>query len=200
MRFQGTVYRAHHPKWAFSPLSGEGAKLTGGRFNPKGLPALYTSLTLQTLIKEVTQGLARKLDPLTLCSYDVDCEDIVDLTSESERARLAIALADLGCAWKLLAADGKPVPSWMIAQRLIAADSAGILVGSFAPGATKDDINLVLWSWGDALPHRVSVSDPDRRLPKNQTSWADRAGEAHASRTPPAVMRARMSETRMMAP
>ncbi len=171
MRFRGVVYRAHNPKWAFSPLSGDGAKETGGRFNPRGRAALYTSLTIKCMFKEATQGLGRKFDPLTVCSYEVDCEDIVDLRSDADRGLHKIALDDLSCAWARLAHDGKPVPSWRLAERLIASRNAGILVPSFAPGATPDDVNLVLWDWSDNLPHQIKVHDPDRRLPKNASSW-----------------------------
>ena len=45
-RFKDTVYRAHHPMWAFDPLSGKGAKRYGGRFNRPETLALYTSLDL----------------------------------------------------------------------------------------------------------------------------------------------------------
>ncbi|TJV36829.1 MAG: hypothetical protein E5Y18_13750, partial [Mesorhizobium sp.] len=41
MRFVGTCYRAHDPRWAFKPTSGDGASSRGARFNPKGVPALY---------------------------------------------------------------------------------------------------------------------------------------------------------------
>jgi RES domain-containing protein len=30
--------------------------------------------------------------------------------------------------------------------------------------------NLVLWRWVPALPHKVEVHDPKRRLPKDQSS------------------------------
>ena len=60
-----------------------------------------------------------------------------------------------------------------MAERLAAAGLAGVLARSFAPGATDNDINLVLWSWGDALPHRVTIHDPGQRLPRNQNSWPD---------------------------
>jgi RES domain-containing protein len=173
VRFRGVVYRAHNPRWAFSPLSGEGAARTGGRFNPVGMPALYTSVRVETAVREATQGFPRKFDPLTLCSYEVDCEDIADLTDARERATLDVTPADLACAWKLLAHEGKPVPSWIIAERLIGAGRAGILVRSFAPGATDADINLVLWKWGDRRPHRVTLHDPERRLPRNQRSWSE---------------------------
>jgi RES domain-containing protein len=172
VRFIGVVYRAHNPRWAFSPLSGEGAARTGGRFNRVGTPALYTSLTLEGAVREASQGLARKFDPLTLCAYDVDCEDVADLTSARERSRLGVADADLVCAWKLLAHEGKPVPSWVVAEKLAAAGQAGILVRSFAPGATEADVNLVLWTWSDRRPHRVTLHDPERRLPRNQKSWS----------------------------
>lgn len=33
MRFRGIVYRAHDPRWSWPPVSGEGSRLYGGRFN-----------------------------------------------------------------------------------------------------------------------------------------------------------------------
>jgi RES domain-containing protein len=48
LRFDGVGYRAHHPGWAYQPTSGEGAERHGGRFNRKGLGALYTSLDINT--------------------------------------------------------------------------------------------------------------------------------------------------------
>jgi RES domain-containing protein len=154
-------------------LSGEGAARTGGRFNRPGTPALYTSLTVEAAIREATQGFPRKLDPLTLVSYEVDCIDVANLTSPVERSRLQASVADLACAWKLLAHEGKEVPSWALADRLVAAGHVGIRVRSFAPGATEVDINLMLWRWSDRLPHRVKLHDPERRLPRNQRSWTD---------------------------
>ncbi len=76
MRFEGIVYRAHDPRWAFSPLSGDGAKKTGGRFNPPGLAALYLSLEAITALKEATHGLPRRVEPFIFCSYEVDCDNI----------------------------------------------------------------------------------------------------------------------------
>ncbi|MFV0302812.1 MAG: RES family NAD+ phosphorylase [Paracoccus sp. (in: a-proteobacteria)] len=45
MRYRGECFRAHNPRWSFEPLSGEGARRHGGRFNPPGVPALYLSTT-----------------------------------------------------------------------------------------------------------------------------------------------------------
>ena len=52
MRFQGATYRAHNPRWSFKPLSGGGAAVHGGRFNPKSVAALYLALDPITAIKE----------------------------------------------------------------------------------------------------------------------------------------------------
>ena len=171
MRFRGTCFRAHDPRWSFTPLSGDGAAVHGGRFNPKGVPALYLSLTLQTAIKEINQGFAHKIEPCVLVSYDVDCEDIVDLRSARSRTKHGIKLSDMSCAWFALAASGKDPPSWQIARKLIAKGIAGILVPSFVHRATPADRNLVLWNWSNALPHKITAYDPSGKLPKNQLSW-----------------------------
>lgn len=52
LRFAGTCYRAHDPRGAFKPTSGEGAAIRGARFNPKGLPAHYLALSIMTAVKE----------------------------------------------------------------------------------------------------------------------------------------------------
>jgi RES domain-containing protein len=171
LRFQGTCYRAHDPRWAFSPLSGDGARTYGGRSNRKGVPALYLALTIDGMIVEMTHGFAHRLDPLTVCSYQVDVDDVVDLRDDAGRKANGIALNALACAWADDVASGRYPASWSIADRLIEEGNAGVLVPSFAVGAKPDMANLVLWKWGPDFPHRVEVHDPSGRLPKDQTSW-----------------------------
>jgi RES domain-containing protein len=171
VRFRGLAYRAHDPRWSFKPLSGEGAAVHGGRFNPKGAPALYLALDPITAIKEASQGFARKFEPCVLCTYEVDCEDVIDLRAASAREAAGVDPADMACAWFAEAAVGRRPASWRLADRLIAGGAAGLLAPSYVSGATRDDANLVLWDWGPAHPHRVAVFDPSGRLPKNQLSW-----------------------------
>lgn len=174
MRFKGTCYRAHDPQWAFSPLSGDGARTHGGRFNPKGVPALYLALTLEGMFLEMAHGFSHRFDPLTVCSYDVDVEDVVDLRNDAERKANGVTVNELRCPWfDDLASKRKPA-SWEVAERLIAEGSAGMVVPSFARGASPAMSNLVLWKWGPKLPHLVEVYDPGGRLPKDQTSWRTR--------------------------
>jgi RES domain-containing protein len=77
----------------------------------------------------------------------------------------------MSAGWFAYIAVGTKPPQWVAVEALLANGAAGALVPSFAPGATTDDHNLVLWRWGPDLPHRVEVFDPSGRLPKNQLSW-----------------------------
>lgn len=171
MRFTGMVYRAHNPLWSFSPLSGDGTSKDGGRFNPVGIPALYTSLTTITALSEYHQRFPNRPQPVTLCAYDVNCQDIVDLRDPDELKQRGIGASDLLCPWEYQSNKGITPPSWQIATTLIQANIAGIVVPSFAEKVQNNAHNLILWKWGDALPHRVLLIDDDKRLPKNQVSW-----------------------------
>jgi RES domain-containing protein len=135
------------------------------------MPALYLALTMETAIKEVSQGLGYRIDPCVLCCYDVDCADVVDLRTDAGRAEYDVAPAELSGAWKSDVLEAREPASWQLARRLIAGGFAGILVPSFAPGSTSSDENLVLWDWSERPPHHVRVFDPSGRLPRNQLSW-----------------------------
>lgn len=169
--FTDTVYRAHHPRWAYDPTSGEGASRHGGRFNRPGTPALYTSLRPETAWLEAQQGFAFKAQPMTICGYDVDCADIVDLTSSNDLKTLGVASSDLACPWEDMADRGEAPPTWILADRLIAGGAAGVIVPSYAHRAGPDDCNLVFWTWGRVPPHKVCVVDDHGRLPKDDSAW-----------------------------
>jgi RES domain-containing protein len=171
LRLTTTVYRAHHPGWAWAPDSGEGARIHGGRFNPPGMAALYTSLRLETAWLEAQQGFPFKAQPMTICAYRVDCADMLDLTDAAVQAAERIDAADLACAWEALADRGERVPGWELARRLRAAGRAGIVVPSFARGAGPRDVNAVFWDWSPEPPHQVLVVDDFGRLPRDGSSW-----------------------------
>jgi RES domain-containing protein len=164
VRLRTIAYRAHHPHWSWQPLSGEGAKRYGGRFNSPGTPALYLSLDVAVAIREASQGFACRFPPLTLVTYDIDCTDIVDLTAPGALTKHAITSAQLSCPWQLLHHENEPVPTWALAEKLIKAGTAGIVVRSYAPGNMAAHKNLILWNWSEHTPHQVSVFDPHDRL------------------------------------
>jgi RES domain-containing protein len=172
LKFQGLAYRAHDPRWSFKPLSGDGAAVHGGRFNPAGTPALYLSLDPMTAIKEAAQGFVRKFEPYVLCTYEIDCEDLIALRKEEERSAASVGMDELACPWFAEAAAGRQPASWRLALKLIADGAAGLLAPSFVREATQEaDTNLILWRWSGRPPHKVAVFDPSGRLPKNQLSW-----------------------------
>ena len=170
-RFSGIVYRAHHPKWAFTPLSGEGAKRHGGRFNRPGATALYFSLDPTTAWIEAQQGFPFKPQPMTFVAYHVDCKDIIDLTDTEIQQAFGYSAADLACAWEDLATKKKAPPTWLLAEQLQKLGIAGIVTRSFAHGCTEQNRNLILWDWSDIPPHAIQVIDDFGRLPKSLTSW-----------------------------
>ena len=164
MRFRGTVYRAHNPQWAWTPLSGEGAWHHGGRFNRRGVPALYCSLSQIAAIQEATP-LGRPMQPLTLCAYEVDADPVFDTSDPSQLRESGFREADLACpTWEADMLDGRVAASQRFAESLVEAGYVGMLVRSFAVGASEDDVNLVMWRWGDIYPTRVTVIDEQDRL------------------------------------
>ncbi len=124
-----------------------------------------------TAVKEANQGFARRIDPCLLCSYEVHCADIADLTSEQGRGDFLITFKDMACAWATALSNGKRPASWSVYDRLRPRGIAGIVAPSFAPGADASDRDLVLWDWGPDLPHKVTVFDHSGLLPKDQLSW-----------------------------
>ena len=163
MHFEGELYRALNPIYAREPMSGRGAELYGGRFNRKGTSALYSSLSVMTALREANQ--AGSLQPTTLVSYDADIEAVFD-SRDDEGLRAegmdAATLADP--TWRdQMKATGE-AKTQAFGRRLAAAGYHGLLVRSFAPGATDDDLNLVLWTWSDAAPFRLTLIDDEDRL------------------------------------
>ena len=164
MRFRSLVYRAHNPQWSWTPTSGEGARRHGGRFNRRGVPALYTSLAPLVAIREA-QPFGRPLQPLTLCAYEIDVEPVFDALDQERRRAYGVAASDLVCpTWEAEMLAGTVPASQALADRLIAAGYAGMRVRSYAAGASLDDLNLVLWRWSADRPSRVVLIDDEGRL------------------------------------
>lgn len=164
MRFRGTVYRAHNPQWSWAPLSGEGARRHGGRFNRPGIPALYTSLSPLAAIREA-EPLGRPMQPLVLCAYEIDANPVFDAQDNASRVAMGVNAADLSCStWEAEMHSGAVPASQALADRLIEAGYVGMLVRSYATGSGVDDVNLVLWSWGPDRPSRVILVDNEGRL------------------------------------
>lgn len=163
MRFKGLLYRALNPVYARDPLSGEGARRYGGRFNPRGMPALYLSLNVMTALREANQ--VGTLQPTTLIACEADIGPIFDATDIGALTRVGVTPEVLGADdWRMRMLAERKAPTQRLAERLKAAGYAGLRVRSFARGAQAGDLNLVLWTWGAEPPVRLRVVDDQGRL------------------------------------
>lgn len=163
MHFQGRIYRALNPIYAREPYSGRGAALHAGRFNRKGLPALYTALTIMTALREANQ--VGSLQPTIVISYDADFENIFDTRDEAALESFgmnATLLADAG--WREHMRNEGKAATQTFAEALLEQGHQGLLVRSFAHGASERDLNLVLWTWGSSRPARLRLIDDEGRL------------------------------------
>jgi RES domain-containing protein len=163
IRYDGKLYRALNPVYAREPLSGKGAELHGGRFNARGVAALYTSLSVMTAIKEANQ--IGNLQPTTLVSYEAVIATVFDSGDDAALAAEGISAADLADpSWRDQMKKSGLAATQAFANRLIASGHHGLLVRSFAPGAGPNNLNLVLWTWQDMGEARLTLIDDENRL------------------------------------
>jgi RES domain-containing protein len=162
-RYAGLLYRALNPVWAREPLSGRGAELYGGRFNPKGVPALYASRSPVTALREANQ--VGTLQPTTLVAYEADLRPVFD--TRDEAALLAFRMTpELMAAptWREEMARSGESRTQEFARQLIGEGFAAMIVRSFARGANGNAVNVVVWSWSSELPAQLVVVDDENRL------------------------------------
>lgn len=163
VRYRGLLYRALNPRWARAPLSGEGARRFGGRFNPVGQPALYLSCAIETAIREANQ--VGVLQPITLVAYRADLDPLFDATDATALQREGIdGLRLASDTWRQEMRRNGIAETQRVAERLRHAGYAGLKVQSFAPGAGPRDVNICLWRWGPEAPTRLVAIDDDDRL------------------------------------
>ena len=163
MRLHGTLYRALSPYWAYRPLSGEGAKQLGGRFNRPGRAALYFAGSIETALNEVQQ--AGMFARVTLVAVAADLEPLFDGRDVDALAGFGVGPTDLAIPdWATRQAEAGRAPTQALAERLVEAGFCGMVVPSVAPGARPDAWNTVLWRWRAEPPHRLRVIDEQDRL------------------------------------
>lgn len=149
-RVRGRWFRVLTPRHAHQPLSGEGARLIGGRLNRRGHGAFYLSADPLTAYAEYTQNVFDR--PGLMCSYDVDVAPVVDLTNAAVCLELGIESGDLTGRW----IDVADPPSQCLADRLIGGGWAGALYPSMQH---KGGVNIVLWNWDEGRSGTVRLVD-----------------------------------------
>lgn len=131
--YEGVAYRHQGP--GYDPLSGEGARYAGGRFNPPGsFPVLYLCETRPCAVAELQRlghrqaiGLEGLL-PRHLYQYRVRLSKVLDLADDDALKALDLARGDL------------TGPSWEVTQELgVAAHGMGwqAILSDSATGADR---------------------------------------------------------------
>jgi RES domain-containing protein len=164
LRYAGLAFRALNPVWAGDPLSGEGARRHGGRFNARGTPALYLALDAMTAVREVS-AVGAPLQPTLLVTFALDIGPVFDATDArllAEHGTTPVALA--ADDWRVAMRDHGIAPTQALAARLTHAGYAALRVPSYARNVAAGALNLVLWRWGPDLPVQVRLIDDESRL------------------------------------
>jgi RES domain-containing protein len=161
-----TLWRAFVPRWAYMPLSGEGAARFGGRWNPVGQPTIYAARELSTAWAEYNQGFVQH--PALIAQLRLDAARLVDLTDPAELDARRIDPSIHACEWRDAMDRGKVPETHRLRKRLMGEGADGAIYPSFmSPGGTC----VALWRWNAPGAPRLTVVDPDHRLPKTQASW-----------------------------
>ncbi len=100
---KGTVFRSAGIKYAteLDFLSGKGAATFGGRWNPRGLVAVYTSLDPITAAMESYQNFTdygfkrQKIKPRVFVGADINLGLILDLSNQKVLKRLGFGIREL---------------------------------------------------------------------------------------------------------
>jgi len=163
MKFTGILYRAINPVYAMDPLSGRGAQRYGGRFNRRGRPALYFALSPETALRESNQ--VGTLQPSTLVAYDAHLSPLFDARDTEALTRFEFNTRALGNDdWRDQMNVSGVAPTQTLAETLINEGFIGMLVPSYARGATESEYNLVLWLWESTDEVKINVIDDEDRL------------------------------------
>jgi RES domain-containing protein len=68
-------YRIVQAEWASSAMTGEGARLFGGRWNPPGVPAVYLADSRALAALEIIVNAPREVTSLEWRIFEVDVQD-----------------------------------------------------------------------------------------------------------------------------
>lgn len=160
-RFRGEAFRHQGP--GYHPLSGEGARIQGGRWNPpNSFPVLYLALNPSIAAAEFYRRSAREgrppedLLPRRLYRYRIDLGAVLHFAGQVELTQVDLSPADVssddlsrcqavGEAAHYLGFEGILAPSATSAGETLA-----VFFDRLRPGSTVEPLDFETW---EMLPH-----------------------------------------------
>jgi RES domain-containing protein len=168
--WNGTVFRATHIEFATRRdlASGEGARLHGARWTPKGaFRTVYGSLRAEVALSELLEGHRRmglpdvQALPVVLVGLDVSLVRVLDLTARPIQRSLGVSRQDMiGEPWEQLQRRGREALTQAIGKVAWASGLEGLLVPSAVPGLSSER-NLVVFPDQLSLGSRVEIVHPE---------------------------------------
>lgn len=137
--FQGDVMRSVSILHANAKdiFSGEGAAVRGGRWNPRGIDAVYASLSVTTAVREAYQELLRfgfsasTARPRTFCGAQVTLQNVLDLSEKNIRRAIGFTVSELVDEdWLAIQQEGDESWTQAIGRGAFEARFEGLLVPS----------------------------------------------------------------------
>ena len=147
-----TATRFAHEAYRPKITSTEGARLYGGRWNPIGIGALYSSIERETALAEFTRGIDTEhpMKPSIMVSLIVSATTVADFTSAPFLDALGIACADL--------VSGSDDHDYRIPQHLGALAYSHPIDALLVPSAARPGgANLVIFERDGQAPTMVVI-------------------------------------------
>jgi RES domain-containing protein len=160
------LWRACVPKWSYNPLSGEGAALSGVRWNAIGQKCIYAALELSTSWAEYNQGFVQH--PAIIALLILKNAKLVNLLDSTTLKSLNISNEIHNTQWRNDLDCGQTPATHILAASLIDEGFDGVIYPSFM---SQGGACIALWRWNGEHEPSLEVVDPDHRLPKQPSSW-----------------------------
>ena len=129
---------------------------------------MYLSAAPKTALAEYMQGSSLPR-PATLAAYNINLEDVIDLSAGYDPAVWNEKWAGWNCDWRWIARiEHRTPPSWTLADDAVKSGAAALL---FPSTHDSEGTNLVVFTANLTVEDLLVVHDPDGMLPKDQRSW-----------------------------